>query len=149
MPFRARVSPRFGYGMDPHTLTEVEAGVVFTASELTVRLTATVPVEHDDRDVTAEFKLAEGESAVFAIDEVGSGAMPRACSSEEAEELLAATVAFWRNWLSASRYRGRWREVVHRSALTLKLLTYAPTGAMVAAPTTSLPEQIGGERNWD
>jgi GH15 family glucan-1,4-alpha-glucosidase len=108
-----------------------------------------VPVEHDDRDVTAEFKLAEGESAVFAMDEVGNDAVPRGCSGEEAKELLVGTVAFWRNWLSASRYRGRWREVVHRSALTLKLLTYAPTGAIVAAPTTSLPEQIGGERNWD
>src|SRR5215831_16627275 len=149
MPFRVKVSPRFGYGMDQHTLTEVEGGVVFTAPGLTIRLTATVPVEHDDRDVTAEFKLAEGESAVFAIDEVGSDTMPQACSIGEAEELLAATGAFWRNWLSASRYRGRWREVVHRSALTLKLLTYAPTGAIVAAPTTSLPEQIGGERNWD
>ena len=149
MPFRAKVSPRFGYGMDPHTLTEVETGAVFTASSLTIGLTATVPVEHDDHDVTAEFKLAEGESAVLALDEVGSGAGPRPCSGGEAEALLAATVAFWRNWLSASRYRGRWREVVHRSALTLKLLTYAPTGAIVAAPTTSLPEQIGGERNWD
>ena len=149
MPFRAQVSPRFGYGMQPHTLTEVEAGVVFTAPGSTVGLTATVPFEHDGRDVTAEFKLAEGESAVFALDEAGSDTAPRPCSGEEAEELLAATVAFWRNWLSASRYRGRWREVVHRSALTLKLLTYAPTGAIVAAPTTSLPEQIGGERNWD
>jgi GH15 family glucan-1,4-alpha-glucosidase len=149
MPFRARVSPRFGYGMDPHTLTEVEAGALFTASSLTVRLTATVPVEHDGRDVAAEFKLAEGESAVFALDKAGGQAMPGPCSGEEAEELLAATVTFWRNWLSASRYRGRWREVVHRSALTLKLLTYAPTGAIVAAPTTSLPEQVGGERNWD
>jgi GH15 family glucan-1,4-alpha-glucosidase len=149
MPFRAQVSPRFGYGLDPHALTEVEGGVVFTAPSLTVGLSATVPVEHDDRDVTADFKLAEGESAVFALDEVGSDAVPRPCSAEEALELLAATAAFWQGWLSASRYRGRWREVVHRSALTLKLLTYAPTGAIVAAPTTSLPEQIGGERNWD
>jgi GH15 family glucan-1,4-alpha-glucosidase len=149
IPFRARVAPRFGYGTDPHALTEVKAGVVFTAPGLTLGLTATVPFEHDSRDVTAEFKLAEGESAVFALDEVGSGAAPRACSGAEAEELLAATVAFWRSWLSASRYRGRWREVVHRSALTLKLLTYAPTGAIVAAPTTSLPEQVGGQRNWD
>jgi len=149
MPMRARVAPRFGYGIDPHTLTETETGVVFTASSLAIALTATVPVEHDDHDVTAGFKLAEGESAVFALDEAGGGAEPAACSGEEAVELLAATVAFWRSWLSASRYRGRWREVVHRSALTLKLLTYAPTGAIVAAPTTSLPEQIGGERNWD
>ena len=148
MPFRARVTPRFGYGMDPHTLSEVAAGVVFTSPNLAIALTATMPVEHDDREVTAEFKLAEGESAVFAMAEVGSQGVPGACSGEEAEKLLAATVAFWRNWLSASRYRGRWREVVHRSVLTLKLLTYAPTGAIVAAPTTSLPEQIGGERNW-
>ena len=149
MPFRARIAPRFGYGTDPHTLTETEAGVVFTAASLTVGVSATVPVEHDGRDVRAGFQLAEGESAVFALDEVSGGAVPRGCSGEEAQELGDATIAFWRNWLSASRYRGRWREIVHRSALTLKLLTYAPTGAIVAAPTTSLPEQIGGERNWD
>ena len=149
MPFRARIAPRFGYGTEPHTLTETEPGVVFTSASLTVGLSATVPVEHDGRDVTAEFELAERESAVFALDEVSAGAVPRGCSRAEAQELGEATIAFWRSWLSASQYRGRWREIVHRSALTLKLLTYAPTGAIVAAPTTSLPEQIGGERNWD
>jgi GH15 family glucan-1,4-alpha-glucosidase len=149
MPFRARIAPRFGYGTDPHTLTETQAGVVFTASGLTVGLSATVPAEHDDRDVTAEFTLAAGQSAVFALDEVSGRAAPRLCSAEQARELGEATIDFWRRWLSSSRYRGRWRETVHRSALTLKLLTYAPTGAIIAAPTTSLPEQIGGERNWD
>jgi GH15 family glucan-1,4-alpha-glucosidase len=149
MPFRARIAPRFGYGTEPHTLSETQAGAVFTASSLTVGLSATVPVSHDDRDVTAEFTLAEGQSAVFALDEVSGEGEPRPCSAEQARQLGEATIEFWRRWLSSSHYRGRWRETVHRSALTLKLLTYAPTGAIVAAPTTSLPEQAGGERNWD
>ena len=67
----------------------------------------------------------------------------------EAEELFRDTVAYWRRWLSKCTYTGRWREMVHRSALTLKLLSFEPTGAIVAAPTCSLPESIGGPRNWD
>ena len=149
MPFRARIAPRFDYGREPHALTETQAGLEFTGRNLTVSLTATVPLAHDNRDVTADFMLAEGESAVFALDEASFGAAPSPCSADEAKDLGQATIDFWRSWLSVSRYRGRWREIVHRSALTLKLLTYAPTGAIVAAPTTSLPEQIGGERNWD
>ena len=70
-------------------------------------------------------------------------------STEEVWNLFERTVSFWRGWLNGSTYRGRWRETVARSAITLKLMTYAPTGALVAAPTTALPEQPGGERNWD
>ncbi len=67
----------------------------------------------------------------------------------EAERLLGETTDFWEHWLGRSTYTGRWREQLYRSAITLKLMTYAPSGALVAAPTAALPEQIGGERNWD
>ena len=72
-----------------------------------------------------------------------------AYSEDQTRELFVETISFWNAWLAKSNYRGRWREMVHRSALTLKLLTYRPSGAIVAAATTSLPEQLGGERNWD
>ncbi|GAA4157588.1 glycoside hydrolase family 15 protein [Actinomadura keratinilytica] len=149
VPFRTRVAPRFGYGADPHVLRLHGGIAVFESAALALALTSTVPVEHDDRDAWAEFKLAEGDSEVFALDRISDRVPPRGCPHAEADREFDATVRFWRRWLSASRYRGRWREMVHRSALTLKLLTYAPTGAIVAAPTTSLPERIGGERNWD
>ncbi|MFH8659137.1 glycoside hydrolase family 15 protein [Streptomyces afghaniensis] len=149
IPFRTRVAPRFDYGTRPHTVRLTGETAVFESAGLALALTATVPLETDGPDVRGDFKLAEGESAVFALDKVGGDVAPRRCARTEAEEQFAATVAYWRRWLAASRYRGRWREMVHRSALTLKLLTYAPTGAIVAAPTTSLPERLGGERNWD
>ncbi len=149
MPFRARMSPRFDYGRRTHTVDERDGGVLFGSTDLSLSLTATVPLRCDGRDVEAEFILVERESAVFALDRVDGDTAPRGRSGTEAEELFDATVTYWRRWLSASRYRGRWREMVHRSALTLKLLTYAPTGAIVAAPTTSLPGQLGGERDWD
>jgi GH15 family glucan-1,4-alpha-glucosidase len=149
IPFRVRVAPRFDYGRQPHTVRRQAGQVLFESADLALALTATVPVELDAQDAIASFKLLEGETAVFALDQAGGDIMPRSCPHAEADSQLTATVEFWRRWLSASRYRGRWRETVHRSALTLKLLTYAPTGAIVAAPTTSLPEQIGGERNWD
>ncbi|MFD7437941.1 glycoside hydrolase family 15 protein [Streptomyces sp. NPDC059861] len=149
IPFHARVAPRFDYGTKPHTLRMVSDVAVFESADLSLGLTSTVPLDAAGLDAHADFKLSEGESAVFALDQVGDEVAPRCCPSQEAEQQFSATVAYWRRWLSASKYRGRWREMVHRSALTLKLLTYAPTGAIVAAPTTSLPEQSGGERNWD
>lgn len=149
LPFRAVVAPRFNYGADPHTVRVEGCTALFESATLSLALTSTVPLESDGTDLRADFKLAEGESAVFALDQVGGEVVPRRCAHAEAEDQFCATVAYWRRWLAQSRYRGRWREMVHRSALTLKLLTYAPTGAIVAAPTTSLPERVGGERNWD
>jgi Glycosyl hydrolases family 15 len=70
-------------------------------------------------------------------------------SPQTPEDLLNRTLRYWREWVSHNRYLGRWREMVSRSALVLKLLTYQPTGAIIAAPTTSLPEDPGGVRNWD
>ena len=102
--------------------------------------------------MTAEFVLGVGESQYFSI----KGVEKKEAGSEDvcelkcdAIELFGQTCDFWRAWISKSEYRGRWREMVNRSALTLKLLTFSPTGAIVAAPTTSLPEEIEGKRNWD
>ena len=114
-----------------------------------VALETETPVEVRDGDVHASFELAAGQSATFILEHVPGHYETHGHSAEETRELFEHTVEYWRRWLAQSRYRGRWRETVHRSALTLKLLTYAPTGAIVAAPTTSLPEVIGGERNWD
>ncbi|KOV92319.1 glycoside hydrolase family 15 protein [Streptomyces sp. NRRL B-3648] len=149
VPFRVLVAPRFDYGAVAHTVRTVDGLVLFESSVRSLALTSTVALECDARDARADFKLSEGESAVFALDQVDGAVAPRGCAHAEAEHEFNATVAYWRRWLHQSRYRGRWREMVHRSALTLKLLTYAPTGAIIAAPTTSLPEQLGGERNWD
>ncbi len=100
--------------------------------------------------MTAEFLLEEGQSEHFLLRaHLGDDTVPCPPLHEEAEELFQGTVRFWQKWLSACTYRGRWREQVQRSALALKLLTFEPTGAIVAAPTTSLPEVIGGTRNWD
>jgi GH15 family glucan-1,4-alpha-glucosidase len=149
LPFRARVAPRFEYGAQPHRVHAQHGQAIFESPSLTLALTSSVPIEVTGPDVWSLFKLHEGESAVFALDRVGGDVAPRSCALSEAEQQFNATVGYWRRWLSQSRYRGRWREMVHRSALTLKLLTYAPTGAIIAAPTASLPEQLGGERNWD
>ncbi|MEV0166132.1 glycoside hydrolase family 15 protein [Nonomuraea fuscirosea] len=149
LPFRARVAPRFDYARQPHTVRTEGGRTLFESEALSLALSASVPVENDGRDAWSAFELKEGEQAVLALDRIDDRIAPADCPIEEAEREFDATVRYWRRWLSASRYRGRWREVVHRSALTLKLLTFAPTGGIVAAPTTSLPEQLGGGRNWD
>jgi GH15 family glucan-1,4-alpha-glucosidase len=105
-------------------------------------------VERAGNGVRATFSLQEAELGAGVVLE-SMGGQPRAVPPEELDRLANETGAFWRNWLTRSTYTGRWREVVARSAMTLKLLTYHPTGAPVAAATFGLPEQTGGERNWD
>ena len=143
--------PAFNYGRRPHdTLVEAN-GATFKTGSLTLTLSTAAPLKNDERGgVSAEFTLSEGKSQVFILrDDCDEGGVPCPPSEEEAERLLRGTVKFWQNWLSACTYHGRWRDQVHRSALALKLLTFEPTGAIIAAPTTSLPEVIGGARNWD
>jgi GH15 family glucan-1,4-alpha-glucosidase len=147
--FRVDLQPRFNYARDSHETHEYEHGVVFESETLCLALQATRPIACDDHGVHSEFNLRAGESVTFVLEQVARDYVPREYSEEETREAYERTIDYWRRWLAQSRYRGRWREMVHRSALTLKLLTYEPTGAIVAAPTTSLPEQIGGERNWD
>ena len=148
MQFRLEVAPRFNYGRDPHRTTREGDGVVFRSDTLTLALQSELELGLEEGDATCEFVLRAGESATFVLERI-EGDEPHRYSEAETAELLDDTIAYWRGWLARSRYGGRWREMVHRSALTLKLLTYRPTGAIVAAPTTSLPELIGGGRNWD
>ncbi len=144
-----RLSARPGYGAVHPATEEVDGGVLVTGGEVRLGLSATVDLAVSDGDVTAECRLTRGETALFVL-EVLDGEEPLVgCSVEDTDELFRATAAFWRDWLAQSSYTGRWREMVSRSALTLKMLTHEPSGAIVAAPTTSLPEEIGGERNWD
>ena len=149
MRFRLEIEPRFNYGRDAHETSFHEDGALFVSPSLSLALQTPVPLEPTKLGAVCEFELPAGSSAAFILERVDAGETPRHYSEDETRELFDETVAYWRGWLASSRYSGRWREMVLRSALTLKLLTYRPTGAIVAAPTASLPEQIGGPRNWD
>ncbi len=150
MAFQLECFPGFNYGREAHTTRIIPGGASFLTQRLSLTLSSSVPLTAGARGVTARFELHAGQSVVFTLRE---GA-PHSCtelvhSHESAERLFRQTVDYWRRWLSKCTYTGRWREEVHRSALALKLLTFEPTGAIVAAPTTSLPESPGGVRNWD
>ena len=149
MQFRIEVEPRFDYGRVPHETIVHENGLVFRSPDLTLALSSTIGLQATGDGAYAEFTLEPNETVTFVLETVPATYVPRRMSEAEAGEDFEHTVEFWRRWLAHSRYKGRWREMVNRSALALKLLTYQPTGAMVAAPTTSLPELLGGGRNWD
>ncbi|MBA2362677.1 MAG: glycoside hydrolase family 15 protein [Chloroflexia bacterium] len=150
MRFVMACTPAFDYARAPHETTLCEHGASFHSADLSLGLSTDVPLERLDGGVRGGFTLDEGKSAVFLLRQIEPDADCGPCfSPEEAHDLFTCTVRYWQDWIGGCSYTGRWRETVHRSVLALKLLTYAPTGAIVAAPTFGLPEVIGGERNWD
>ena len=144
-----RVAARPDFGRADPVTTPVDGGVLIEGDGVRLGLAASTDLEVEDGVVSAEVELSGGDEVIFVLEVLGPDAGPRPSDSDSTTELFECTAAFWRDWLSRSTYRGRWREMVERSALTLKLLTHEPSGAIVAAPTTSLPEQLGGGRNWD
>jgi GH15 family glucan-1,4-alpha-glucosidase len=150
--FRMECRPAFDYARQTH---EVHMGsdslsAVCAARDQQFALKSDRPLRQDGDGVVADFTLEGGEQAIFVLRHRAGQADRNIVEPPlDAEALLNETVRFWRAWAGQSRYRGRWRETVTRSALVLKLLTYLPSGAIVAAPTTSLPELVGGVRNWD
>jgi GH15 family glucan-1,4-alpha-glucosidase len=150
LQLEVRCAPRFDYGQVRHTLEHDGDTAVFHGPGRALRIDSDRKLIPDGDDITAVLNLAVGEQAWFALSggRAGDG-VPRRVTASEVDGRYRSTLDWWHRWVSASTYRGRWRETIMRSAITLKLLTYDPTGAIVAAPTAALPEQIGGERNWD
>ena len=144
----ARIEPRFDYGRAGHKTQVTDTGVVFQGGPPALALSSTWPVEVDKGDVTARFTIKAGETGAIVL-ESGKSARPSKLTERQLKTWFSETIGYWRRWLAAGTYRGRWREAVERSAITLKLMQYAPSGGLVAAPTAGLPEQVGGERNWD
>jgi len=147
--FKMRCQPRFKYATCPHSI-EVDGGrAIFTPQHTCppMALYSTLPLEQESQDTTVHFRLRSGETETFIF----GGVHPRLQrpNMERTHARFQETSDFWRKWIAKSRYRGRWREIVNRSALTLKLLTSRDHGSLIAAPTFSLPEAIGGVRNWD
>jgi GH15 family glucan-1,4-alpha-glucosidase len=149
--FRLECQPAFDFGRKRHKVFLTGPGAVFQAAGIRLALISRIPLcAAENGGVAAEFVLRPEETLTFILRQSeNDGAGDRMEARLAGEALLKESVDFWRGWLSQCRYDGRWREMVHRSALVLKLLTFKPTGAIVAAPTCALPEEIGGVRNWD
>ncbi|HEX5851422.1 MAG TPA: glycoside hydrolase family 15 protein [Rubrobacter sp.] len=151
MDLRMECRPAFDYARRSHSVSLAGSGAVFSSDGFCLGLaTETNLEEWDGGAAGARFSLAAGETATFVLARVDQGEGPgEVLSAAGFEDLLHRTMRYWRGWLAKSTYHGRWREMVNRSALVLKLMVYDPTGALVASPTMGLPESIGGERNWD
>jgi GH15 family glucan-1,4-alpha-glucosidase len=144
----ARVEPRFDYARQSHEVHVDGTSAVFESGQQRLVLSGLSPLERHGDGIRSKFTVRAGEYAGFVL-ESGLSAAPMALGQGEVVQMYLETEDYWRRWLEQSSYQGRWRADVERSAITLKLMTYAPSGGLVAAPTAALPEQVGGFRNWD
>jgi GH15 family glucan-1,4-alpha-glucosidase len=148
--FTMHCQPRFKYAMSTHQTELGERCATFLPADNACQpmsLYSTVDLEQESQDVLSRFTLQAGETATFVL----GGPRPQG-EPPEMQVIglrLQRTIRFWKRWIAKSKYKGRWREMVHRSALLLKLLISREHGSLIAAPTFSLPEKIGGVRNWD
>lgn len=148
VPMRMDLAIRFDYGNVVPWMRRSDDGLIAVAGPDTVCLTSPVTMRGENLTTVAEFEVSAGEKVPFVLTHVASHLLPDAARSE-AMRALGKTIAFWQNWIDQCSYRGQWSDAVRRAVITLKALTYAPTGGIVAAATTSLPECLGGVRNWD
>lgn len=148
MPMNMQLSPRFGYGAQPAQCEARDDGCNLWAQDRQrLILHSDLPLQLELDQATARFEVSAGQVVHFILQYVQPDAAP--VSLDEPQRLLTDCRYWWRNWVSQTTYHGRWRDAVIRSLITLKALTYLPTGSMVAAPTTSLPEAPGRSANWD
>jgi GH15 family glucan-1,4-alpha-glucosidase len=152
MRIRMVCAPKFDYGRAEHRIERHNRELIFipkTKNQPALRLRSSVPVRVVNGEVVAEFTLRTDQIASFILEEACPDKESPSQNPDYVSDAFKETMNFWLDWMGHSQYRGRWREVVNRSALTLKLLTSRPNGSIVAAPTFGLPEKIGGGRNWD
>lgn len=150
--YKMTCMPRFDYGRTPHTVEAIsDKEIVFTSSEekTCLRLVSTVPLQIEGIDVIADFTLEPTKTADFLLEHIGKESARGKDLEKFVEESLFGTVNYWKDWINESNYTGRWRDMVNRSSLVLKMLTSYNYGSMIAAGTFGLPESIGGSRNFD
>ncbi|WPP50159.1 glycoside hydrolase family 15 protein [Catalinimonas niigatensis] len=150
---KMRCAPRFNYARDKHKTEQVNSKeITFGSTHWDIRLLSNIDMHIDQGDATAEFTLKETESVSFileAISEKGDKEDEKKSVQHYVNETFQETNNYWKRWITKTNYQGMWKDMMNRSALTLKMLTSYQFGAPVAAPTFGLPERVGGKRNWD
>jgi GH15 family glucan-1,4-alpha-glucosidase len=151
--FKLECRPRFNYGRDTHTAEQVGPKEIIFHTDgdkgLSLRLKAGLPVTLSDGDAVAEFLLAANETVDIILEVADNKTSAGEDLTDMVTQTMFRTVNYWKDWIGSNTYKGRWMEVVNRSALVLKLLSSSRYGSIIAAPTFGLPETIGGNRNWD